>query len=120
MMHTPTLTPGEGISLPHRVTVKTVRSAAQNLASYQCPGCGKQWPTNRTLVNHLAHWHATTCTDLRAINRRALACWNCNGAGRHSRTPSTFPAGTSEVCLVCLGRGWTTEPDPTTSKERTR
>lgn len=81
MMHTPTLTPGEGIRLPHRVTVKTVRSAAQNLASYQCPGCGKKWPTNRTLVNHLAHWHATTCADLRAINRRALACWNCDGTG---------------------------------------
>lgn len=107
--------PGQGFRLPHRVEVRLVRSGASNLAAYHCPGCTRRWNTNRGLVADLAYWHAASCNPLRALNRAALACWNCDGTGRLASGGRS-----AETCLVCLGRGWTTEPDPTTSKERTR
>lgn len=95
--------------MPLRVNVTPVRSTARNLPKYHCPGCDKTWQTNRNLVTDLAYWHAARCTDLRDLNRAALACWNCEGTGHVGHNPDS-------ACLVCLGRGWSTEPDPTTSR----
>lgn len=101
--------------VPLRVQVTPVNSTARNLAKYRCPGCNQTWHTNRNLVADLAYWHAASCNPLRDLNRAALACWNCDGTGQLASGGRS-----AETCLVCLGRGWTTEPDPTTSKERTR
>jgi len=49
-----------------------------------------------------ARIHAEHCHDLRTLNCRALRCWNCEGSGKIRQ----------DKCLVCLGRGCTTEPDP--------
>ena len=50
---------------------------------------------------------------IRDLNLAALRCWNCEGAGRvASKQAGRWVA---DECLVCLGRGCTTEPDPTRS-----
>lgn len=95
--------------LPRRVTTTPIHTSGHNLAKYHCPGCDMTWTTNRALVADLAYWHAARCTDLRDLNRAALTCWNCNGTGHIGQSPNS-------ACLVCLGRKWTTEPDPTEPK----
>ena len=100
--------PAPPYRLPHRVTVTPVRTLSRDIAAYRCPGCTHTWRNNRARVADLAYWHAARCEQLRALNRRALTCWNCEGAGHIDTDPSW--------CVVCLGRGWTTTPDPTTRR----
>lgn len=86
---------------PHRTRA---RWDGQRYWRFACPGCtatggSTRW---RVALDH-ARYHAARCPSLRDLNRRALACWNCDGRG--------VVAG--GACVVCLGDGWTTEPGPT-------
>ena len=98
--------------LPHRVRVRPVR-ASRPLAQFACPGCNGRYQVYRPDAGMWATYHARSCPALRDLNLAALRCWNCEGAGRvASKQAGRWVA---DECLVCLGRGWTTEPDPTRS-----
>lgn len=97
--------PERHIKLPYRVRVLRLCSPGW---LYYCPACSKNsgWVVEHRHALSYAAGHARRCPKLRALNRKALTCWNCDGAGRVG----------GDVCLVCLGKQWTAEPDP--SKER--
>lgn len=99
--------------LPHRVRVRTVR-ATRPLAQFACPGCNGRYQVHRDDAGMWATYHARSCPALRDLNLAALRCWNCEGAGRIA-SPTDRLKHNDPTCIVCLGRGWTTEPDPTRS-----
>ena len=88
-------------NLPYRVTVGRVARGWQ----WTCPAC----PTGPrggydtwTRAYRRALVHAAICLHLRSSNWRTLRCWNCYGR----RTVNDGD------CVVCLGAGFTHEPDP--------
>ena len=98
------------MKLPHRVRIRRVRSS-RPLSQFSCPGCGSRAQVATEDAPMWARYHAVNCPDLRRLNEKALACWNCDGAGRVARR--VYSRFIAETCLVCQGRGWTTAPDAT-------
>lgn len=92
--------------LPYRVTVSKHGRRWRWTCPAACPaarlGNYETWAHayRRALV------HAAVCAHLRSSNWRTLRCWNCRGR----RTVNDGD------CVVCLGQGWTHEPEPHTGR----
>lgn len=97
-----------------------VRRSVDGQRYYFCPACRISVAAPPILGRDMAgRWlatradqHARRCIELRSLNG-ANRCWNCEGAGR---VPDPLLIEDDDTCLVCLGAGWTTEPDPTDTR----